>query len=554
MNRFLKAKSFLVIILILAAFLRLWNIVNVPPSASLDEASIEYNAYSVLKTGGDEYGEFPLISQRGYDDWRRSTYLFLVVPFVGLSGLNIVSVRLPAIILSILTVWATYHIALLLFSKPSEFSSNFALFTSFLLAISPWHIYISRLGHESNACLSFLVFGILFFLQGIRSNRWTLILISIIFFTFSMISYYSGQVFIPLFLVGLILIFRKNIISILKSDKKIIIVFLALLIILIPIFWTIFSPKALIRFQGTSTFKPEAHLEMFAKEVKLRNEAVKKHDIVGILVYNRHLFPVKVLIQGYVSHFNPQWLFMNSSGESFKAPNMGLLYMWQIPFIAIGIIGLIFSRFLDGKSKKLIILWFFLGSLPAAIATQVPHAMRSYNILPAWQIFTAFGLVYFFLILKKFNVLILVTFLFLVLVSLVTFYKNYFIIFPQEQSHSFQYSLSKTISYVLSQKKHYQKIVFSNKDSLYQSYMFFLFYSKYDPYLYQKQGGTISGGFKETHKFGKYEFRPIDWNKDKFTTNTLFIGNVSDFFTSEGKPKLFANLDGEITIKVIGIQ
>src|SRR3989344_5975196 len=104
--------KWLFLILMLAAFLRFWQLGNVPPSASMDEASIGWNAYSVLKTGVDEYGEFPLISQRGYDDWRRSTYLFLTIPFIALLDLQIVAVRLPAVILSILTIWAMYHIAI----------------------------------------------------------------------------------------------------------------------------------------------------------------------------------------------------------------------------------------------------------------------------------------------------------------------------------------------------------------------------------------------------------------------------------------------------------
>ncbi|MEM4230658.1 MAG: hypothetical protein QXF25_02180, partial [Candidatus Pacearchaeota archaeon] len=156
----------LIFILALSIFLRVWDLGNVPPSASLDEASIGYNAYSVLKTGTDEYGDFPLISQRGYDDFRRSTYLFLTAPFIKILGLNTVAVRLPAVILSILSVWATYYIVLALFFKNSNFSISVALLSVFLLTISPWHIYISRLGHESNAYLSFFIFGLFFLLMG----------------------------------------------------------------------------------------------------------------------------------------------------------------------------------------------------------------------------------------------------------------------------------------------------------------------------------------------------------------------------------------------------
>lgn len=539
----------LIIILVLAAVLRLWNLPNVPPSASMDEASIGYNAYSVSKIGVDEYGDFPILSQRGYDDWRRSTYLFLVVPMVKLFGLNVVSVRLPAVILSILTVWATYHIVLYLFYKSSTLAKNIALLASFLLAISPWHIYISRLGHESNACLTFLVLGVLFFLQGLK-NKKSSIIFSMIFFTLSMVSYYSGQAFIPLFIIGLFLIFKKQLLPLL-SDKKMIITFLLFAILLIPILLAIFSPQSLIRFQGTSTFKPEAHYQEFAERVELHNKAAANNDFIGTVLYSRHFFPVQVFIEGYVSHFKPDWLFTNPSAESHKVPNIGLLYLWEVPFIIVGIIFLLLNRNVDVKIKKIIFLWFFLAPIPAAIATQTPHAMRSYNFLPTWQIFSALGLIYSFSKLQKFKVVGFLSFAILILFSLITFYKNYFIVFPEEQSSSFHYGLSKTIPYILSEESRYQTIVFSNKNNLYQSYMLFLFHSRYDALLYQKQGGTQSGGFAETHKFDKYEFRPINWEKEIENKEILYVGNPEDFPISVKPIKIFYNLDGTEAIKVV---
>lgn len=552
MKKILSSRSILIIILLLSAFLRFWNLGGVPPSASMDEASIGYNAYSVLKTGGDEYGKFPLISQRSYDDWRRSTYLLLVVPFIGLFNLSVVAIRLPAVILSILTVLATYHITLLLFRKRSELAIKIALIVTLLLAISPWHIYISRLGHESNACLSFLIFAILFFLQGLRNRSINRILISVIFFTLSMISYYSGQAFVPLFATSLFFIFRKELWSMVSKDKKILFAFFVLMILLVPIFWAIFSPEALIRFQGTSTFKPEAHSEEFANRVLLRNKAVENHDIIGTILYNRHLFPPLVFLEGYFSHFKPQWLFFNSSAEPHKVPNMGLLYLWEIPFIVIGIIALFFSRDLDISSKKLIFLWFFLAPVPAAIATQTPHAMRYYNVLPTWQIFSAFGLVYIFYKLRRFKILGLAIFAALIVISLKTFYINYFIVFPREQSQSFHYAFSKVIPYVLSKQENYGRIVFSNKDNLYQSYMVFLYYSRYDPLLYQKEGGTKTGGYAETHKFSKYEFRPIIWEKEK--NPGLYIGNVADFPSFPKAIFIGKNLNGNEAIEVVEIK
>lgn len=547
MKKAFSGRKILIAILLLAAVLRFWNLGNVPPSASLDEASIGYNAYSVLKTGEDEYGDFPLVSQRGYDDWRRSTYLFLVMPSVALFGLNAFAVRVPAVILSILTVWAIYHIILLLFSKQSKKSEATALLTAFLLSISPWHIYISRLGHESNACLAFLVFGFLFFLQGFKNK--SKFFLSLIFFTLSMISYYSGQVFIPLFVATLFLIYRKNIFKIVTSSKKTLSVFFVFAILSIPVFWAVFFPNALVRFQGTSTFKPEAHSEMYARDVVKYNESVEKGNIIKSIYYNRRLFPVKVLANGYLSHFSPKWLFLNSGSESFKVPNLGLFYLWQAPFLALGAIAFLISRQLSKSSKLVILTWFVLGALPAAIATQAPHAMRFYNGLPAWQLLIAFGLVYIFYKFQRIKILTASVFLIFICLSIGIFAKNYFVVFPREQSRSFQYALWQTLPFVISQDENYKRIVFSNQENLYQSYMFFLFYTKYDPSLYQKQGGTKSGGFAEWHKFGKYEFRPLQ--EIELDSSTLYISNPSEVGTSlrpifEGK-----YLNGKVGIEAL---
>ncbi len=243
MKKYLTPRLLLGAILLLAAILRLWNVTGVPPAASMDEASIGYNAYSLLITGTDEFGEFPFPSQRGYDDWRRSTYLLLTVPFVAIFNLQVVSIRLPAILLSLATVAATYQVVLLLMGKNKEFSFMAALWSSFLLAISPWHIYISRIGHETNAYLSFFVFGLLFFLKAV--DRYKAIFLSALFFVLSVVSYYAGQVLVPVFAFGAFLIYRKELVIGILKDKKIKIGLLLVSLAVIPIIWAVFPIGAL---------------------------------------------------------------------------------------------------------------------------------------------------------------------------------------------------------------------------------------------------------------------------------------------------------------------
>ena len=62
-----------------------------------------------------------------------------------------------------------------------------------------------------------------------------------------------------------------------------------------------------------------------------------------------------------------------------------------------------------------------------------------------------------------------------------------------------------------------------------QSYIFFLFYLKYDPYKYLSEGGTKSGKLEfHGNKFANFEFRKFDYYEEN-EKNILLIGSTFDF-------------------------
>lgn len=544
MKKFFNIRLLLLEIVILAAILRFAVINNVPPSASLDEASIGWNAYSILNTGKDEYGyNFPILL-RAYDDFRPALYVYSVIPFVKVFGLNALSVRLPSVILSILTVFATYFLVSEMFKDQKILNSKYlGLLTAFLLAVSPWHVYISRLGHEANFGLSFFIFAILFFLK----RR---IYLAVLFISLSFVSYQSEKIFIPVVIFGIFLIFKNELF---KLKKRLLIPLILSLVLLIPFIKISLSPDALLRYKATNVF--DANQSRFINQSLLLQKAKERKDLIGEIIYNRRILSLEIISEGYLSHFNPVWLFTNSTNEKFKAPELGLLYFWTLPFILVGFYILISKKF-DSKIKKLIFLWFLAAPLSAAITTENPHALRALTFLPTWEIFASIGIIYWFRVLKnnlKKPYLTLITFL--ILFSIGSLYEQYFRVFPKAQSSSFQYALSKTIPYALKNQESYKKVVFTNNGNLYQSYMFFLFYSKYDPRLYLREGGTISGGYDAVHKFGKYEFRSINIGEEK--KGNLYIGNYSELnlkgvLAQQVKTlKVVSNLDGEKAIKIV---
>lgn len=520
------------IIVSLAAFFRLVWLADVPPSPSLDEVSIGYNAYSILKTGADEYGtRFPLLL-RAYDDWRPALYVYFVIPFVWIFGLTATAVRLPSVVLSIFSVWATYELVRGLLeglvdkshktdktNKEIDVKEWVALVSALLLAISPWHIYISRLGHEANAGMAFFIFGGLFFLK----KRY---MACAVCYSISFMSYQSEKIVVPLILSGIGVLFYKQLWN---DRKKLILPALVSLALITPFMISTLQPEALVRFKATNIAMSEA------------SRLEGKNKLMGIS---------EIVASQYISHYDPMWLLTNEGTDAHKVPRLGILYWWEALFSIVGIIWLIRVALQTRSYRTPLFLlgWLLTGPVPASITTGAPHVMRSMTSLPVWQILAAAGFVYSVLLAGRFGKVIIAITGLAVVTSIYTLYFHYFYTFPSEQSESFQYALSDAVLYAREHEEEYDHIVFSNEGNLYQSYMFFLFGTRYDPATYLKKGGTISGGYAEPHEIETYSFRPIDWEQEKPEGKTLYTGNADDIPEHAGRLHIFRSLSGDETL------
>src|SRR3989344_4114010 len=98
----------LIFIVTLAFFLRIYKISNFPPGLYSDETTYGYNAYSLLKTGADEYGKVWPLTFKSFGDYKPPMTAWLTIPAIAAFGLNEFSVRLPAAIAGTLTVLIVY--------------------------------------------------------------------------------------------------------------------------------------------------------------------------------------------------------------------------------------------------------------------------------------------------------------------------------------------------------------------------------------------------------------------------------------------------------------
>ena len=156
-------KRYLLILIILLAFVLRFYKLGAIPALNADEAAIGYNAYSLLLTGKDEHGNSWPIHFQSFNDYKPGLYFYVVLPFVKLIGLNEIAVRIPGAALGVLTVLIIYLLTKELFKD-----EKISIFSSLLLAISSWHIHFSRGGWEVNLATFLITLGVWLFLKYVN--------------------------------------------------------------------------------------------------------------------------------------------------------------------------------------------------------------------------------------------------------------------------------------------------------------------------------------------------------------------------------------------------
>lgn len=170
-------------IMVLGSALRLFCLGTMPGGMHQDESFVAWNAYAIFQEQMDSAGHVLPVYMADWGDGHSALYVWLTLPFIALNGghINAFLARLPQAVTSILTLAAVYGIANRLLGKKA------ALWSSFLLAICPWHVMMSRWGLDANLAPAFLMFGLYFFIRGLEDQKY--LLLSALLYGFSLYAY-----------------------------------------------------------------------------------------------------------------------------------------------------------------------------------------------------------------------------------------------------------------------------------------------------------------------------------------------------------------------------
>lgn len=490
-----KRYFFLTTILLLAIFLRFWNLGVNPPSLTWDEASWGYNAYSLGIDGRDEFGRFlPLDYLESFGDFKPPLYAYLDIVPVKLFGLSEFAVRFPSAFFGVLTVLITYFLTKRIFHSSSN-SKKYGLAASLFLAISPWHIMLSRAAFEANVATFLIVSGVWLFLEGVNNKKWCLVLSSALF-VMSIYTFNTARIVSPILVLLLAFSFRKRLFE--ERKKQTLLAFVVGFIMLIPTLGFLFSPQASLRFKEVNIFSDIEVVKRVNQEIE--NDKNSSWPIL----HNRRIAYAIEYLKHYFDNLSPSFLFIKGDGNpKFSTQDVGQLYLWDLPFIVIGVLFLF-------KRKEgfwwIIPLWLLVGIMPAATARETPHALRIETTLPTFQIITAYGFVLLISYINKHRHLIIGCLWILLFLNIVYFLHGYIAHYPHEYSGEWQYGYKQSIEYVKSVQENYDQIRITTKMG--RPYIYYAFYTKTDPKLLRKTMVVKRDyfGFVNVLGFSKYRF------------------------------------------------
>jgi len=477
-----KELILVILIFLLATVLRFYKLGKNPPSLTWDEVALGYNAWSIIHTGKDEYGNFLPLKFKSFDDDKQPVYVYLAAISEKIFGLNEIGVRFPSAFLGTLTVVFFYFLLDLLFKD-----KKISIIGTFLLAINPWHISFSRAAFETNVGVFFLTAGFYFLLEALKIPYFYLL--SAPFLAFSVYSYYTPRIVVFFILVTFLLFYWKELI---RHKKWVVFAFVLGLVLVSPLLFQLLHGDS-ARLGYLSIFTHQRKLaEDYSQEIVNKN-----NSIWARIIYNRRVAYFWQFSENYLKSFSPDFLFINGLDSG------GLFYLWEVITITLGFY-LVWQE--KNKSKFLLFSWFFSVPIVGGLSIGSPNAFRNLANVPVFVIFNSLGLSKIIDYLKD-NKLIkrisLSIFCVVIFFFFVRFLVLYFDYLPPRIALSWGDGYKQLAEALENLQDEYDRILVTGK--YWRPYIHLLFHLKYPPDKYLKERGNNRG-------FANFLFGKAEWD------------------------------------------
>lgn len=366
-----RDRALLLLILALASLLRLGWLSEAPPGINLDEAVHAYEAQCLLKTGRDQAGNpWPIFCHGcGPREQRSAPFIYLLIPVQAILGMSAWSTRLLPAVLGVATIPLVFGLV------RRWYGPRAGLIAALLLAVSPWHVHLCRLGFEASICPFLLTAGLACLSSAVSRpgtpglRRWQLATAGLCWGVLAW-TYHAMRVLVPLLLlVGMVLQWRAVLSKLRNREGRIdaFAVATGLLVGLAP-------------FLYASATAPE----------KAWGRAS------GEFVLNRVPHFGDAVIQAaqtYLQHFSASFLFFEGDPSPIQSvPGYGQVHLICALFMFCGLVR-IATRWKAEPAGRLLLCWVLAGPVPPALTLlDAGHSLRAVGELPALQMLGGIGL------------------------------------------------------------------------------------------------------------------------------------------------------------------
>jgi len=491
---------FLIIIFAIGFLLRFSFLADFPLGFHVDEASLGYNAYSLLLTGKDDNNNpLPLYIDM-FGDNRPSGYHFITIIPVALFGLSIFATRFPSALFGSLIVVVVYFLALEIF-REERHGKKIALVSSLLSAVSPWGIVVSRASGEAIVALFFILTGALLFLRGIRQQHGVFISCAAVSFSLSFFFYHTPRVFVPLLFLALCSILYPVWKKYSTRFRSVLITsFVLLCFVSFALVFLISGGTG--RYSQVNIFSfPETRLVL---EEQLREDGEMKSGVLSSRIFhNKVVSYTLTFTKNYLEYFTGNFLLIQGGlPKWYLVPGMGLTYLVAFPFLFLGVLFLATSKKIVDKVP---LVWLVVAPVVGAITVDdIPNVNRAIAMSPMIEIVTAAGFIFLIYKLPKRLLTPIVGFITLLFICNVAYFLHqYFVHAPIHRNWYRNVGVEQVISKAMASYDKYDNILITKNSG--GIYPLVLFYTKFDPSVYQSGGSVKDTEYKG---FGKFFFVP----------------------------------------------
>ena len=527
MFKLINQYKLILAILIAAAVLRLWNLGINPPHLTPDEASLGYNAYSILKTGKDEFGKTLPIVFKSFGDYKPGLYVYATVPSVALFGLTEFATRLPSAVAGVFSVLFIYLIIKELFVD----RKYLAITAGIVSATNPWLIFFSRGAWEVNLSLSLTLLGIYFFLKALKDSRY--IVYASIPFALTLLTYQGAKISTGIVLLILTFVYWREVVKFDRSHLSR--SFIVGLVISIPIILSFFKGET-GRLNVFSVFSYPRSTEYI--QGMLDEGGEKIGDLNYYLFHPESLNFLRGIMGRLFNHFSGRFLFFEGdwANPRHSSPNQGVLLYSDLILLIVGVVSLVRNG--TKKQNQIVWLWLVLSPLASALSRDQVHAVRSLGMAIPLVVIISLGMESVVLYLKGKTIFIkkivvALSFGSVYVFSLIYYLDSYFIHLPSHSSNLWEYGYKQMVQVIKPIQDDYKTI--NVQQSFAQPYIFFLFFGGekqgqgYDPKEYQKNAvwtaSENKGDVGYVVKLDNICFCAIDWSVNRGDHGALFAAD-----------------------------